>query len=125
MQDGAFAQRSKILRGRQIIWLMIDYRVTNRSLQEQYPWQDIEPLQWQGDELLQWFSTQGTLVTTSLSITSPEVVLRNTFLSKICASRKLQADIADFDEMREDDSRRTLKLLTESTDRLLARDRME
>ena len=50
-----FAQRSNILRGRQIIWMMIDYFKTNRSLQEQYTWQDIEALQWQGDEKHQWF----------------------------------------------------------------------
>ena len=53
-----FAQRSKILRGRQIIWMMIDYCKTNRPLQEQYTWQDIEALQWQGDEKLQWFYTR-------------------------------------------------------------------
>ena len=40
-----FAQRSKILRGRQIMWMTIDYFKTNRSLQEQYTWQDIEALQ--------------------------------------------------------------------------------
>ena len=48
-----FAQRSKIPSGRQIIWMMIDYFKTNRSLQEQYTWQDIEALQLQGDEKLQ------------------------------------------------------------------------
>ena len=37
-----YQQRSMILRGRQIIWMMIDYFKTNRSLQEQYTWQDIE-----------------------------------------------------------------------------------
>ncbi|MFM7989752.1 MAG: hypothetical protein ACKPKO_61610, partial [Candidatus Fonsibacter sp.] len=41
-----YQQRSMILRGRQIIWMMIDYFKTNRSLQEQYTWQDIELLQW-------------------------------------------------------------------------------
>ncbi|MFM7980249.1 MAG: hypothetical protein ACKPKO_13120, partial [Candidatus Fonsibacter sp.] len=50
-----YQQRSMILRGRQIIWMMIDYFKTNRSLQEQYTWQDIERLQWQVDDKLQWF----------------------------------------------------------------------
>ena len=74
-----FAQRSKILRGRQIIWVMIDYFNNNRSLQEQYTWQDIEALQYQGDEKLQWFYTRWKLITTSLTITMPEVILRDTF----------------------------------------------
>ena len=58
-----FAQRSNILRGRQIIRLMIDYFKTNRSLQEQYTWQDIKTLQWQGDDELQWFYTRWKLIT--------------------------------------------------------------
>ena len=45
-----YAHKNKILRGRQIIWMMIDYFKTNRSLQEQYTWQDIDSLHWQGDE---------------------------------------------------------------------------
>ena len=87
-----FAQRSHILRGRQIICMMIDYFKTNRSLQVQYRWQDIEILQWQGDEKLQWFYTRWKLITTSLSITSPEVVLRDTFLPKIRDSKKSEVD---------------------------------
>ena len=50
-----FAQRSKILRGRQIISMMIYYFTTKRSLQEQYMWQDTEALQWQGDEKFSMF----------------------------------------------------------------------
>ena len=50
-----FINKNIILHGRQILWMMIDYFETNRSLQEQYTWQDIESLHWQGDERLQWF----------------------------------------------------------------------
>ncbi|MFM7987040.1 MAG: hypothetical protein ACKPKO_47785, partial [Candidatus Fonsibacter sp.] len=50
-----FQQRHMLLRGRQTIWMMIDYFKTNRSLQEQFSGQDIETLQWQGDEKLIWF----------------------------------------------------------------------
>ncbi|MFM7980559.1 MAG: hypothetical protein ACKPKO_14700, partial [Candidatus Fonsibacter sp.] len=47
-----YQQRSMILRGRQTIWMMIDYFKTNRSLQEQYTWQYTGLLQWQGGEKL-------------------------------------------------------------------------
>ena len=80
-----YTQRSKILRARQIILMMIDYFKNNRSWQEQYAWQDIETLQWQGDDRLQRFYPRWKLITTSLSITIPEIVLRDTFLSKIRA----------------------------------------
>ena len=47
-----YTQRSNILRGRHIIWVMIDYFNTNRSLQEQYTRQDIETREWQGEDRL-------------------------------------------------------------------------
>ena len=120
-----FPQRSKTLRGRQIVWTMIDDFQMNRSLQEQYTWQDIETLQWQGDDRLQWFYTRWQLITASLYITIPEVVLRDTFLFQNRRSKQLRADIVEFDRMHEDDDRRALKFLPEGIDRLLARDRME
>ena len=120
-----YAHKNNILRGRHSIWMMIDYFKSNRSLQEQYTWQDIESLHWQGDEKVQRFYTLWKLIATSLSITIPEVICWGTFLSKIRSSKKLQADIAEFDRMREDDDRITLKCQRECMDRLLARDRME
>ena len=45
-----YAHKNEILRGRQIIWMIIDYFNTNRSLQEQYTSQDIDSLHWQDDE---------------------------------------------------------------------------
>ena len=39
--------------------------------------------------------------------------------------RKQQPDIVGFDQMREDDERRNVKWLTESIDRLLARERID
>ena len=83
----------------------------------------MEALQWQGDEKHQWFYTRWKLIATSLSITIPEVVLRDTSLSKIRSLNKLQVDIVEFDRMRED-GRRNLKWLTESIDHLLARGRI-
>ena len=44
------AQSNSILKGRQILWMMHDYFQTNRTLQEQYTYQDIESLKWMGDE---------------------------------------------------------------------------
>ena len=105
--------------------MMIDYFKTNRSLPEQYTWHAIEGPQWQGDERLQWFYTRWKLIATSLSSTIPEDVIRDSCLSQIRTSRQLQADIVEFDRMREDDDRRAFKWLVESIYRLLARGRME
>ena len=105
-----YAHKKRILRGRQIIWMMIDYFKTNRSLQDQNTWQNIDSLHWQGDEKLQWLYTRWELITTSLSIAIPEAVLRDTFLSMIRSPKKLQPDLVELDRMREDDSMRRLKV---------------
>ena len=47
-----YAQWNKMLLRRQIVWLTIGYLMANRVLQELYTWQDIESLQWQGDDNL-------------------------------------------------------------------------
>ena len=69
--------------------------------------------------------TRWKLIITSLSITIHEVVLRDTFLSKIRAQKKLQAGVVEFDRMRKDDDQRELQRLTQNNDRRLARYRME
>ncbi|MFM7984152.1 MAG: hypothetical protein ACKPKO_32985, partial [Candidatus Fonsibacter sp.] len=114
-----------IFRGRQTIWMMIDYFKTFRSLQEQYMLQDIEICQWPGDDKLQWFYSRWKLITTSLTVTILDVVLRDTFRAKIRHSKRPALDLVEFDRMREEDPKRTIKLLTDSIDRALSRDRME
>ena len=45
-------------------------------------------------------------------------------MSRIRHSKRLQADIVEFDRFLEDDPKRNIKLFTESIDRTLSRNRM-
>ena len=38
------------------MWMILDYFASNRTLQEQYKYQDIESLKWMGDETLPQFN---------------------------------------------------------------------
>ena len=38
------SSEGKVLRGHQIVWMLVDYFKTNRSLQEQFTWQGTESL---------------------------------------------------------------------------------
>jgi hypothetical protein len=49
------AQSNSILKGCQIVWMLLYYFKTIRTLQEQYKYQDIESLKWMGDERLPQF----------------------------------------------------------------------
>ena len=72
-----------------------------------------------------WSYPRWKLITASLSITMPEVVLRDTCLAKIRTCKTQQADIVELAKMRADAERRNLKWLTTSIDRLPARKRMD
>ena len=52
-------------------------------------------------------------------------MFRDTFLSKIRHSKRLQAHTVEFDRFREDDPHRNIQWLTDSIDRILSRDRLE
>ena len=53
-----------------------------------------------------------------------ERILCDIFWKEIRPSQKLQADINEFDRMREDDSRKNLRWLIDAIDRLLQRERV-
>ncbi len=82
-----------ILKGRPIVWMMIGYFKTNRTLQEQYKYQDLESLKWARDEKLQSFYKQWKVVITGMAIPLDERILCD-----ICA-----ANAHEFDKMKGDD----------------------
>ena len=53
-----------------------------------------------------------------------EIILGDIFLERVRPSKKLQADVNEFDRMREDDLRKNLRWLTDAIDRLLQRERI-
>ena len=124
MKTRECAQSKSILKGRQIVWMMLDYFKANRTLQEQYKYQDIEPLKWMGDEKLPQFFTKWTVITTGMVVPLDNRILCHIFLERIRPSKKLASDVHEFDRMRDDDTYKNLKWLTDSIDRLLQRERM-
>ncbi|MFM7987998.1 MAG: hypothetical protein ACKPKO_52660 [Candidatus Fonsibacter sp.] len=118
------SQSSSILKCRQIVWMMLDYFKTNSTLQEQYKYQDIESLKWMGDEELEHFYNIWKLIATGMAAPLNERILCDISMDRIRPSNQLQADIHEFDRMRDDDPRQTLRWLTGSIHRLLQRERM-
>jgi len=104
--------------------MMLDYFKTNRSLQEQYTWEDIEQIKWLGDDKLDIFYNQWRLVINSVAVIVDQRTLIAAFLSRIRPAKKLAADVYEFDRYRDDDPQRMLKWLTESVERVIARERM-
>ena len=102
--------------------MMVDYFKTNRTLQEQYKYQDIEPLKWMGDEKLPQFFTKWTVITTGMVVPLDNRILCDIFLERIRPSKKLASDIHEFDRTRGDDTNNKMRWLTDYIDRLLQRE---
>ena len=74
------AQSNSILKGRQIVWMMLDYFKTNRTLQEQYKYPAIESLKWMGDERLPQFYKRWKVITTGMAIPLDDRILCDIFV---------------------------------------------
>ena len=58
------------------MWMMLDYFNTNRTLQEQYKYQDIESLKWMGDEKLpQFYKQRWKFITTGMVVPLDDRIL--------------------------------------------------
>jgi hypothetical protein len=76
-----------------------------------------------GDEKLQQFYKTWKVITTGVMIPFDDRILRDIFMERIRTSKKLQADIHEFDRMRDDGAKNNLKWLTDSMYRMLQRER--
>ena len=124
LKSRELSQRQTILKWRQIVWMMLDYFKTNRTLQEQCKYQDLESLKLMGDEKLQNTHKRWQVITTGMVTPLADSSLCDILLDRICPSKKLQANINEFDRFREDDPRNNIRWLTDSIDRLGQRERM-
>ncbi len=85
-----YAKSNSILKGRQIIWMMLDYFEDEPypSGAAQVP--DIECLKWMGDEKLQYFYKRWEVVTTGTGMLVPldERIICDIFLERIRPSKE-------------------------------------
>ena len=115
----------KALGGRQLVWMLLNYFKTNRSLVQRYTWEDIKEIKWRGDEHLFETYERYSLIMGDVQGVLPEDTQIETFLGIFKTSKKLAPDIHEFNRFDLDDSRRTLRFLTDSIERLMSRERME
>ena len=77
-----------------------------------------------GDEKFPHLFNIWTVIATGMLIPRDDRILCDIFLERIRPPQKLQLGMHEFDRMRDDDPQKNLRWLTDSTDRLLQRERM-
>lgn len=114
--------RGDSLRGRQMIWLILDFFKTHRSMAEQYSYEDLKRVQWLGDARIKEFYDNYRLIMNAIMDQLPKVATQITmFYNKIKGSKLLEIDLREFDRYDEGDERRTLRVLEKAVERVIAR----
>ena len=85
------------LGGRQVVWMLLNYFKTNKSLQQQYTYEDIKAIQWKGDDHIFETYSRWSSVMSSIGHKFDDDTKIETFLAIFRPSKKLAPDIHEFD----------------------------
>eukprot|EP00974_Lingulodinium_polyedra_P029528 2844714-Lingulodinium_polyedra.AAC.1 len=62
------------MKGRQMIWIILDYFKTNQSLNIQYAFQDLQEVLWMGDDKMDEFLRHYRYILSNLKFEVPDEV---------------------------------------------------
>jgi hypothetical protein len=114
----------RILKGRQIVWLILDHYKCNSNLELVYTIEHLTGLKWLGDGSMHTFLANWHFIIGSMKDTLGVATLRDLFERKIRPSKELSEDLAHYDRCPEGHDDRTYKFLLESVARAIARQKM-
>jgi hypothetical protein len=114
----------RILKGRQIVWLILDHYKCNSNLELVYTIEHLTGLKWLGDGSMHTFLANWHFIIGSMKDTLGVATLRDLFERKIRQSKELSEDLAHYDRCPEGADDRTYKFLLESVARAIARQKM-
>ena len=119
-------EAGRVVGGRQMVWMILDFFKTHRSMAIQYSYEDLKSVPWLGDSRIKEFYDHYRLVKSAvLELLPLEDAQIQMFYDKIKTSKVLQIDLREFDRYEEGDPRRTLRFLEQSVERVISRRNLE
>jgi hypothetical protein len=122
-KEQAAAQQNKMLKGRQIAWLLFTFFKRNPKMGVFYSVTDLAKLDWMGDKNIHRFLMTWRLMTSQMQTTLPADELTEILLQKVEKSIVLAQDVAHFYRKDEDDPDRNSNFLIRSMENHLDRAR--
>jgi hypothetical protein len=122
-KEQAAAQQNKMLKGRQIAWLLFTFFRRNPKMGVFYSVTDLAKLDWMGDKNIHRFLMTWRLMTSQMQTTLPADELTEILLQKVEKSIVLAQDVAHFYRKEEDDPDRNSDFLIRSMENHLDRAR--
>eukprot|EP00919_Chromeraceae_sp_WS-2016_P013510 GHVR01031733.1.p1 GENE.GHVR01031733.1~~GHVR01031733.1.p1 ORF type:complete len:714 (+),score=95.88 GHVR01031733.1:463-2604(+) len=122
-KEQAASQQNKMLKGRQIAWLLFTFFKRNPKMRVFYSVTDLAKLDWMGDKNIHRFLMTWRLLISQMQTTLPADELIEILLQKVEKSIVLAQDIAHFYRKEEDDPDRNSDFLIRSMENYLDRAR--
>ena len=117
-------QTQKCLKGRQVMWLILDFFKTNRDMSEVYNIQDLTGLPWLGDNRMHQFKVLWESMATRMSSELSDNMLSELLCHKMEDSKVLADDLAYYHRCKIGHEDHSYQFLIASMDRYLARQRL-
>ena len=117
------SEGGKLIGGRQLTHMILNYFKTHRDLQRRHTWEDINTIKWKGDQHLYDTYCHWEMIVSAIPWPIHESEKIAAFCNIFRPSKKLEADMNVFDRLDDDDPKRTLTFLTDALEKIFARDR--
>ena len=121
LKEGMAAERNRVLKGRQIVWMMYQHFQTNPNMGIVYNITDLSNLQWLGDPSMQSFLYAWYVMVNGMQSTIEESTLRDLLLTKMEKSVALQYDLFYYYRLPDNDPNKSYQYLIESMERYIQR----
>ena len=119
------AQENRILKGREMIWMVVDHFKMNASLKVFYTFQDLLEHKWLGDDKLEQYYRGYLNILANTKDKLAEAHLREILLRALKQSKKLSLQIQMWEDLDVDNPRRTHQGLLNIITKRLSDDQME
>jgi hypothetical protein len=118
------AKRGRMLKGRQILWMVHDYHKYDEEIGALYDYQDLLSVRLKNDSCLESFMNSWDSVLAGMRVTPAEELLEVLFLAQLRHSQMLKEELAHYDRSKKGSEARTYAFLMESVRRYLERQRL-
>ena len=96
LADREASDANRVLGGRQMVWMVLDFHKTHSSMIEQYSYEDLKSVPWLGDSRIKEFYDRYRLVKNAVLEQLPnEKAQIRMFYEKIKTSKVLQIDLRE------------------------------
>jgi hypothetical protein len=118
-------QQGRVLKGRQIIWLVHDHHKLDDERGAMYDYADLQAIKFKGDNNLERFMNTWEMVLQGMTEPPPPRFIEITFFDQLKGSKALETEIGIYERASKPSYYRSYEFLVESVRRFIARRRQD